>query len=91
MFRLGLEDRRRHLRQRNGSAGRAVQLPSDLPDTELLTTVPGIGPINAMTILAEGAPVMRSSCWTPLGQVQWTMGQAHWRTIFAVSNTIAWS
>ena len=32
---------------------RAVELLSDLPDYQLLTTIPGIGPINAMTILAE--------------------------------------
>ena len=38
---------------------RAVKLLSDLPDYQLLTTIPGIGPINAMTILAEAGDLRR--------------------------------
>jgi hypothetical protein len=34
-------------------------LLSDLPDYQLLTTIPGIGPINAMTILAEAGDLRR--------------------------------
>ena len=30
-----------------------ASLLSQLPDYQLLTTIPGVGPINAMTLLAE--------------------------------------
>lgn len=53
MFRMVLAEGRSLIRQRNEIEERAVELLSDLPDYQLLTTIPGIGPINAMTILAE--------------------------------------
>jgi transposase len=34
-------------------------LLKDLPDYQLLTSVPGIGPINALTILAEAGDPRR--------------------------------
>ena len=38
---------------------RAIELRSDMPDYQLLTTIPGIGPINAMTTLAEAGDLRR--------------------------------
>ncbi len=60
MFRLVLAEGRSLIRQRDEIEVRAVELLSDLPDYQLLTTIPGIGPINAMT-RAEG----------PLSDVPW--------------------
>ena len=59
MFRLVLSEGRSLVRQRNEIEARAVALLSDLPDYQLLTTIPGIGPINAMTILAEAGDLRR--------------------------------
>jgi len=59
MFRMVLAEGRSLIRQRNEIEARAVELLSDLPDYQLLTTVPGIGPINAMTILAEAGDLRR--------------------------------
>ena len=59
MFRLVLAEGRSLVRQRNEIEARAVELLSDLPDYQLLTTIPGIGPINAMTILAEAGDLRR--------------------------------
>ena len=59
MFRLVLAEGRSLIRQRDEIEARAVELLSDLPDYELLTTIPGIGPINAMTILAEAGDLRR--------------------------------
>ncbi|QIE48010.1 IS110 family transposase (plasmid) [Pseudohalocynthiibacter aestuariivivens] len=59
MFRLVLAEGRTLVRQRNEIEVRAVELLSDLPDYQLLTTIPGIGPINAMTILAEAGDLRR--------------------------------
>jgi transposase len=59
MFRLVLAEGRSLIRQRNEIEARAVELLSDLPDYQLLTTIPGIGPINAMTILAEAGDLRR--------------------------------
>ena len=53
MFRLVLAEGRSLVRQRNEIEARAIELLSDLSDYQLLTTIPGLGPINAMTILAE--------------------------------------
>ncbi len=36
-----------------------MELLSDHPDYQLLTTIPGIGPINALTILAEAGDLRR--------------------------------
>ena len=61
MFRLVLAEGRSLIRQRDEIEARAVELLSDLPDYQLLTTIPGIGPINTMTILAEvGEPASLS-------------------------------
>jgi transposase len=59
MFRLVLAEGRSLIRQRNEIEARAVELLSDHPDYQLLTTIPGIGPINAMTILAEAGDLRR--------------------------------
>ena len=59
MFRLVLGEGRSLTRQRNEIEARAVALLADLSDYQLLTTIPGIGPINAMTILAEAGDLRR--------------------------------
>lgn len=59
MFRLVLGEGRGLIAQRNQIEGRAVELLKDLPDYQLLTSVPGIGPINALTILAEAGDLRR--------------------------------
>lgn len=59
MFRLVLAEGRSLTRQRNEIEDRAVSLLSELPDYRLLTTIPGVGPINAMTILAEAGDLRR--------------------------------
>ena len=59
MFRLVLAEGRSLIRQRNEIEARSVELLSGLPDYQLLTTIPGIGPINAMTILAEAGDLRR--------------------------------
>ncbi len=53
MFRLVLAEGRSLVRQRDEIEARAVELLSDHADYRLLTSIPSIGPINAMTILAE--------------------------------------
>jgi len=60
MFRLVLGEGRGLIAQRNQIEHRAVELLKDLPDYRLLTSVPGIGPINALTILAEAGDLRRS-------------------------------
>jgi len=50
---------RRLIAQRNQIEDRAVALLKDLPDYQLLTSIPGIGPINALTILAEAGDLRR--------------------------------
>jgi len=59
MFRLVLAEGRSLIQQRDEIEARSVELLSDLPDYKLLTTIPGIGPINAMTILAEAGDLHR--------------------------------
>ncbi len=59
MFRLVLAEGRSLIRQRDEIEARAVKLLSDLSDYPLLTTIPGIGPINAMTILADAGNLRR--------------------------------
>ncbi len=59
MFRMVLSEGRSLIRQRDVIEARAVELLSDLHDYQLLTTIPGIGPINAMTILAEAGDLRR--------------------------------
>lgn len=59
MFRLVLREGRSLINQRNEVEVRAVELLSDHKDYQLLTSVPGIGPINALTILAEAGDLRR--------------------------------
>lgn len=59
MFRLVLAEGRSLINQRNQIEARAVALLSDNPDYQLLCTIPGIGPINALTILAESGDLRR--------------------------------
>jgi transposase len=59
MFRLVLGEGRGLIAQRNQIERRAVELLQDLPDYQLLTSIPGIGPINALTILAEAGDLRR--------------------------------
>jgi transposase len=53
MFRMMLAEGRSLIRQRNAIEDSAVELLDDRPHYQLLRTIPGIGPINALTILAE--------------------------------------
>ena len=59
MFRMVLAEGRSLVEQRNRIEARAVELLSDHPDYRLLTTVPGIGPIHALAILAEAGDLRR--------------------------------
>lgn len=59
MFRLVLAHGRHLIHQRDVIETRAIELLSDHPDYQLLTTIPGIGPINALTILAEAGDLRR--------------------------------
>jgi transposase len=59
MFRLMLAEGRSLIRQRNAIEDRAVELLGERPDYRLLRTIPGIGPINALTILAETGDLRR--------------------------------
>jgi len=59
MFRMMLAEGRSLIRQRNAIEDRAVELLGDRPDYQLLRTIPGIGPINALTILAETGDLRR--------------------------------
>ena len=59
MFRLVSAEGRSLIRQRDEIEARAVERLCDLPDYQLMTTIPGIGPINAMTILAEAGDLRR--------------------------------
>lgn len=59
MFRTVLAEGRSLTRQRNEIEARSIELLSGLTDYRLLTSIPGIGPINAMTILAEAGDVRR--------------------------------
>jgi transposase len=59
MLRLVLAEGRSLINQRNQIEARAVALLSDNSDYQLLCTIPGIGPINALTILAESGDLRR--------------------------------
>ena len=59
MFRMVLAEGRSLIKQRNEIEARAVVLLSGNPDYELLNSVPGIGPINALTIMAEAGDLRR--------------------------------
>jgi len=59
MFRLVLAEGRSLIAQRNEIEDRTVALLKDNPDYQLLTSIPGIGPINALTVLAEAGDLRR--------------------------------
>ncbi|MCC1495157.1 transposase, partial [Cognatishimia sp. F0-27] len=59
MFKLVLAEGRSLIAQRNEIEGRAVELLKNNDDYQLLTSIPGIGPINALTILAEAGDLRR--------------------------------
>ena len=59
MLRMVLSQGRSLIAQRNAIEERAVALLGDHPDYKLLCTMPGIGPINALTILAEAGDLRR--------------------------------
>ena len=59
MFRLVLGEGRNLIAQRNEIEDRAVELLAQNSDYQLLTSIPGIGPINALTILAEAGDLRR--------------------------------
>lgn len=59
MFRLMLAEGRSLIRRRNAIEDRAVELQGDRHDDQLLRTIPSIGPINTLTILAETGDLRR--------------------------------
>lgn len=59
MFRMVLAEGRSLIRQRQEIECCAVNLLSDHPDYQLLCSITGIGPINALTILAEAGDLRR--------------------------------
>lgn len=59
MFRMVLAEGRSLIAQRNQIETRAVEMLKHNSDYQLLCTIPGIGPINALTILAEAGDLRR--------------------------------
>jgi transposase len=59
MFRLVLAEARGLIQQRNVIEAHAHELLRDDPDYLRLRQVPGIGPIHALTILAEAGDLRR--------------------------------
>lgn len=59
MFRMVLAEGKSLKAQRNLIEARAVEMLKDNSDYKLLTTIPGIGSINALTILAEAGDLRR--------------------------------
>ena len=59
MFRMVLAEIRSLIRQRDQIEAEAEALLGDTPDYVALKQVPGIGPINALTILAEAGDLRR--------------------------------
>lgn len=59
MFRMVLAEGRSLIAQRKIIENRAVELLKDHVDYRLLTSIPGIGPIHALTILAEAGDLRR--------------------------------
>jgi transposase len=53
MLRLVLAQGRSLIQQRNAIEERAAELLSAHPDNRLLRSIPGIGPVNALAVLAE--------------------------------------
>lgn len=59
MFRMILAEGRSLIAQRNEIEARAVAMLKDNADYQLLCTIRGIGPINALTIMAEAGDLRR--------------------------------
>jgi len=59
MFRLVLAQGRSLIQQRTVIEERAIKLLGDHPDYQLLRSIPGIGPINALAVLAEAGDLRR--------------------------------
>lgn len=59
MFRMVIAEARSLIAQRDAIEAMAHQLLGDQPDYRQLRQVPGIGPINALTILAEAGDLKR--------------------------------
>jgi transposase len=59
MFRMVVAEARSLIRQRNEIEEQADNLLRHSPDYQLLRQVPGIGPINALTIIAEAGDLRR--------------------------------
>src|SRR5215210_6725952 len=59
LFRLVIAEARSLIQQRNALEAMAVELLHESPDYKLLCRIPGIGPITALTILAEAGDLRR--------------------------------
>ena len=59
MFRMMLTEGRNLIKQRDAIEERSIEVLSHRHDYQLLCSIPGIGPINAMTILAEAGDLRR--------------------------------
>ncbi|NGO56083.1 IS110 family transposase [Mesorhizobium camelthorni] len=59
MFRMVIDEARSLIRQRNEIEAQADELLRHSQDYQLLRQIPGIGPINALTILAEAGDLRR--------------------------------
>lgn len=59
MVKLALQQGRNLIQQRNAIKARAIELLADHPDYHLLPTTWGIGPVNALTVLAEAGDLRR--------------------------------
>lgn len=80
MFRLVLVQGSSLIQQRNVIEARAVELLTDNPDYRLLRTIPGIGPVNSVAVLAVAGDLRHHRqflkfCGMDLGAVQ--SGVAH--------------
>jgi len=59
MFRMVIDEARSLIRQRNEIEAQADELLQHSQDYQLLRQIPGIGPINALTIIAEAGDLRR--------------------------------
>ena len=59
LFRLVIAEARSLIEQRNALEAMAVELLQESPDYKLLCRIPGVGPIIALTILAEAGDLRR--------------------------------
>ena len=59
LFRLVIAEARSLIEQRNALEAMAIELLHESPDYKLLCRIPGVGPITALTILAEAGDLRR--------------------------------